>query len=172
MAKKEKYNVTGMTCAACSAAVEKNVKKLKGVKNISVNLLQNNMSVEFEEGELTQEDIIKAVKDAGYGASNADESNSKSKSKSSIIDEEFRTLKTRLVVSIIFSIPLFYLSMGHMVGWPLPNFFLGSENAISLAFTQFLLTMPVMIINRKFYTIGFKTLWKRSPNMDLSLIHI
>ncbi|MDW7668022.1 MAG: heavy metal translocating P-type ATPase [Bacillota bacterium] len=171
MAKKEKYNVTGMTCAACSAAVEKNVKKLKGVKNISVNLLQNNMSVEFEEGELTQEDIIKAVEDAGYGAYSADESKTNTKSKSSTIDDEYRTLKIRLIVSIIFTVPLFYLAMGHMAGWPLPGFFLGTENAINFAFTQFLLTLPVMIVNRKFYTIGFKTLWKRSPNMD-SLIAV
>jgi len=171
MAKKEKYNVTGMTCAACSAAVEKNVKKLKGVKNISVNLLQNNMSVEFEEGELSQEDIIQAVEDAGYGASNADEPKTNTKSKSSAIDDEYRTLKIRLIVSIIFTVPLFYLAMGHMAGWPLPGFFLGTENAINFAFTQFLLTLPVMIVNGKFYTIGFKTLWKRSPNMD-SLIAV
>jgi len=171
MAKKEKYNVTGMTCAACSAAVEKNVKKLKGVKNISVNLLQNNMSVEFEEGELSQEDIINAVEDAGYGASSADESKTNTKSKSSAIDDEYRALKIRLMVSIIFTVPLFYLAMGHMAGWPLPGFFLGTENAINFAFTQFLLTLPVMIVNRKFYIIGFKTLWKRSPNMD-SLIAV
>ena len=171
MEKKEKYNVTGMTCAACSAAVEKNVKKLKGVKNISVNLLQNNMSVEFEEGDLSQEDIIKAVEDAGYGASSTEDTNSDKKSKSSSIDEEFKVLKLRLFVSIIFTVPLFYLAMGHMAGWPLPTFFLGSENAINFAFTQFLLTLPVMIVNRKFYIIGFKTLWKRSPNMD-SLIAV
>ncbi|MFO7887610.1 MAG: heavy metal translocating P-type ATPase [Eubacteriales bacterium] len=171
MAKKEKYNVTGMTCAACSAAVEKNVKKLKGVKNISVNLLQNNMSVEFEEGELSQEDIIQAVEDAGYGAYSEDESKTNAKPKSSVIDDEYRTLKIRLIVSIIFTVPLFYLAMGHMAGWPLPGFFLGTENAVNFAFTQFLLTLPVMIVNRKFYNIGFKTLWKRSPNMD-SLIAV
>ncbi|MBG0763567.1 MAG: heavy metal translocating P-type ATPase, partial [Tissierellales bacterium] len=166
MAKKEKYNVTGMTCAACSAAVEKNVKKLEGVKDISVNLLQNNMNVEFDESVLTQEDIIKAVEDAGYGASSTEDKKSKSKTKSSTVDEEFQALKLRLIVSIIFTLPLFYLSMGHMAGWPLPSIFLGSENAVTFAFTQFLLTLPVMIINRKFYTIGFKTLWKRNPNMD------
>jgi Cu+-exporting ATPase len=166
MAKKEKYNVTGMTCAACSAAVEKNVKKLEGVKDISVNLLQNNMNVEFDESVLTQEDIIKAVEDAGYGASSTEDKKSKSKAKSSTVDEEFEALKVRLIVSIIFTLPLFYLSMGHMAGWPLPSIFLGTENAVTFAFTQFLLTLPVMIINRKFYTIGFKTLWKRNPNMD------
>ena len=166
MAKKEKYNVTGMTCAACSAAVEKNVKKLEGVKDISVNLLQNNMNVEFDESVLTQEDIIKAVEDAGYGASSTEDEKSKSKTKSSTVDEEFQVLKIRLIVSIIFTLPLFYLSMGHMAGWPLPSMFLGTENAVTFAFTQFLLTLPVMIINRKFYTIGFKTLWKRNPNMD------
>ncbi|MFZ7131800.1 MAG: heavy metal translocating P-type ATPase [Eubacteriales bacterium] len=166
MAKKEKYNVTGMTCAACSAAVEKNVKKLEGVKDISVNLLQNNMNVEFDESVLTQEDIIKAVEYAGYGASSTEDKKSKSKTKSSTVDEEFQALKLRLIVSIIFTLPLFYLSMGHMAGWPLPSMFLGTENAITFAFTQFLLTLPVMIINRKFYTIGFKTLWKRNPNMD------
>src|SRR6056297_3208540 len=110
MTKNEKYNVTGMTCAACSAAVEKNVKKLEGVKNINVNLLQNNMSVEFEEGKLTQEDIIKAVEDAGYGASSESESITNKKSQSSAVDDEYKALKIRLIVSLIFTVPLFYLA--------------------------------------------------------------
>ena len=124
------------------------------------------MSVEFDDNVLTQEDIVKAVEDAGYGASNLDSKKKKSLTKNSAVDKEYKNLKFRLIVSILFTLPLFYISMGHMAGWPLPSFFMGYKNAINLAFTQFLLTIPVMIVNRKFYTIGYKTLWKRNPNMD------
>ena len=169
--KKEKYDVTGMTCAACSLAVEKNIKKLDGVDNISVNLLQNNMNVSYDENKLTREDIVKAVENAGYGAYTHSDGSAKTSTSTNPAEEEYLNMKKRLIVSLIFTIPLFYLSMGHMAGMPLPDFFMGYKNALNLAFTQFLLAMPVVIINSKFYTVGFKTLWKRSPNMD-SLIAV
>lgn len=169
--KKEKYDVTGMTCASCSLAVEKNIKKLDGVDNISVNLLQNNMNVSYDENKLTREDIVKAVENAGYGAYTHSDGSAKTSPSTNPAEEEYLNMKKRLIVSLIFTIPLFYLSMGHMAGMPLPDFFMGYKNALNLAFTQFLLAMPVVIINSKFYTVGFKTLWKRSPNMD-SLIAV
>lgn len=168
--KNDKYNVTGMTCSACSLAVEKNVKKLEGIEEVNVNLLNNNMSVKYDHDKLTEADIIKAVEDAGYGA-NLVGINKKVSEKETKIDDEFANMKKRLIISLIFTIPLFYISMGHMMGWPLPGFFHGVENAINLSFTQLLLTLPVVIINNKFYKIGFKTLIKRSPNMD-SLIAV
>ncbi len=169
--KKEKYDVTGMTCAACSLAVEKNIKKLDGVDNISVNLLQNNMNVSYDENKLTKEDIVKAVENAGYGAYTHSDGSAKTSTSTNPAEDEYLNMKKRLIVSLIFTIPLFYLSMGHMAGMPLPDFFMGYKNALNLAFTQFLLAMPVVIMSSKFYTVGFKTLWKRSPNMD-SLIAV
>lgn len=167
--KKEKYNVTGMTCSACSLAVEKNVKKLDGVEDINVNLINNNMNVKYDESKLSKEEIIKAVQDAGYGANLSE--GKKSAAKENKNEDEFTSMKRRLIVSLIFTIPLFYISMGHMAGMPLPAFFIGIENSINFAFTQLLLALPVVIINSKFYKIGFKTLIKRSPNMD-SLIAV
>ena len=169
--KKEKYDVTGMTCAACSLAVEKNVKKLEGVDDISVNLLQNNMNISYDENKLSKDDIIKSIENAGYGASRHLSSGSRSTTRINPAEEEYQNMKKRLIVSLIFTIPLFYLSMGHMMGLPLPGIFIGYKNALNLAFTQFLLALPVAIINGKFYKVGFKTLLKRSPNMD-SLIAV
>ena len=173
--KKEKYDVTGMTCAACSLAVEKSLKKLDGVDNIAVNLLQNNMNISYDENKLTKDDIVAAVENAGYGASkHLDEINaahSKTESIKNPAEKEYDEMKRRLIISLVFTVPLFYLSMGHMMGLPVPMFFMGYKNALNLAFTQFLLAMPVAIINSKFYKVGFKTLIKRSPNMD-SLIAV
>lgn len=173
--KKEKYDVTGMTCAACSLAVEKSLKKLDGVDNIAVNLLQNNMNISYDENKLTKDDIVAAVENAGYGASkHLDEINvahSKTETIKNPAEKEYEEMKRRLIISLVFTVPLFYLSMGHMMGLPVPMFFMGYKNALNLAFTQFLLAMPVAIINSKFYKVGFKTLLKRSPNMD-SLIAV
>jgi Cu+-exporting ATPase len=169
--KKDKYDVTGMTCAACSLSVEKNVKKLDGVTDISVNLLQNSMNVSYDESKLSEADIIKAVEDAGYGAFPSADTGRKKESSKNPAEEEYREMKNRLILSLIFTIPLFYISMGHMYNWPLPEFFMGHKNAIIFAFTQFLLTLPVAIVNSKYYKVGFKTLIKRSPNMD-SLIAV
>ena len=160
-----------MTCAACSLAVEKSVKKLDGVKGVNVNLLQNSMDVEYDENFLGQTDIVRAVEDAGYGAFSKTGKPGTVSSGKNPVKEEYENMKKRLISSAIFTFPLFYLSMGHMAGWPLPNIFMGPKNAVNLAFTQFLLALPVAVINRQYYTKGFKTLIKRSPNMD-SLIAV
>ena len=187
---KERFDVTGMTCSACSSHVEKSVGKLTGVENVSVNLLTNSMQVEFDENKLDTAGIIKAVEDAGYGAAVKDghaksgtktsgQSDSQDNSGLSAVEQNVKNMKKRLIVSLIFWIPLMYVSMGHMIyQWlniPMPpftmNFLHGNENAITYAFTQFLLLLPILIANQKYFKNGFKTLWHRSPNMD-SLIAI
>ncbi len=164
----EKFNVTGMTCSACSAHVEKSVKKLNGVKSVNVNLLQNNMHVDFDETAVSVDDIINAVVSGGYGASVAGKEQEKKDNK---IDNEISNMKFRLIVSLVCLVPLMYISMGHMWGWPFLNVFHGAENGITFAFTQMLLTLPIMYVNRKYYITGFKTLFHGAPNMD-SLIAI
>ena len=164
----EKFNVTGMTCSACSAHVEKSVKKLDGVKSVNVNLLQNNMHVDFDETAISVDDIINAVVSGGYGASVAGKEQEKKDNK---IDNEISNMKFRLVVSLVCLVPLMYISMGHMWGWPFLSVFHGAENEITFALTQMLLTLPIMYVNRKYYITGFKTLFHGAPNMD-SLIAI
>lgn len=165
--RKETYDVTGMTCSSCVRHVEKAVEKQPGVKKVTVNLLKNSMVVDYDENKLNQAEIEHAVSDAGYGANlrskNADltkdtEENSAQK--------EYESYKRRLIWSVIFTVPLIYLSMGHMLGWPLPFFFLGTTNAITFAFTQFLLLLPVVYLNRSYFINGFKSLFKGTPNMD------
>ena len=169
---KQKFKVTGMTCSACSAHVEKAVRKLPAVSAVSVDLLGGSMQVEFDDSKLTREQIITAVADAGYGAAlpNAAGTNPAAPAVNSM-EEELKGMKRRFIASLCFLTPLFYLSMGHMMGWPLPGLFLGTENAMIYALTLFLLTVPIMVINQKYYRVGFKTLWHRSPNMD-SLIAV
>ena len=164
----EKFNVTGMTCSACSAHVEKSVKKLDGVKSVNVNLLQNNMHVDFDETAVSVDDIINAVVSGGYGASVAGKEQEKKDNK---IDNEISNMKFRLIVSLVCLVPLMYISMGHMWGWPFLNVFHGAENGITFALTQMLLMLPIMYVNRKYYITGFKTLFHGAPNMD-SLIAI
>ena len=164
----EKFNVTGMTCSACSAHVEKSVKKLNGVKSVNVNLLQNNMHVDFDETAVSVDDIINAVVSGGYGASVAGKKQEKKDNK---IDNEISNIKFRLIVSLVCLVPLMYISMGHMWGWPFLSVFHGAENGITFALTQMLLTLPIMYVNRKYYITGFKTLFHGAPNMD-SLIAI
>lgn len=164
----EKFNVTGMTCSACSAHVEKSVKKLDGVKSVNVNLLQNNMHVDFDETAVSVDDIINAVVSGGYGASVAGKEQEKKDNK---IDNEISNMKFRLIVSLACLVPLMYISMGHMWGWPFLSVFHGAENGITFALTQMLLTLPIMYVNRKYYITGFKTLFHGAPNMD-SLIAI
>lgn len=164
--KKETYDVTGMTCSACSAFVDKSVRKLEGVFEVNVNLLANSMQVEYDEGITNDDKIIQAVIGAGYGARvKVDYADKK------LEQAEIRKAKTRLLVSLIFSIPLVYIAMGHMFGWPLPDFFLGDEHILNFALTQLVLVIPVMVVNKKYFIGGFKTLFKGSPNMD-SLIAI
>ncbi len=161
----EQYNVTGMSCAACSSRVEKAVSKVPGVTSCSVSLLTNSMGVE---GTATSGEIIKAVQDAGYGASlkgAAGVQASASAAEEALEDHETPVLKRRLIASVGFLLVLMYFSMGHMMwGWPLPAWFDGNHVAMGLA--QLLLAGIVMVINQKFFISGFKSLWHRAPNMD------
>ena len=162
----EQYTVTGMSCAACSARVEKAVSGVKGVTSCSVSLLTNSMGVE---GTASAEEIIAAVREAGYGASLKKGSNHQTAQLSSgedaLKDRETPVLKKRLLASLGFWLALMYFSMGHMLwGWPLPPFFDG--NHVAMGLLQLLLTVIVMVINQKFFISGFKSLWHRAPNMD------
>ena len=167
----EKYNVTGMTCAACSARVEKSVSALPGMQQCSVNLLKNSMVVRYDDRQLTDAQIIQAVEKAGYGASlqQAGGKQTAGQARTGAADaarQEYLKMRRRVIWSFVFTVPLFYISMGHMMGWPLPGFFLGSENAMIYALTLFLLVLPVALINGRYYRQGFKTLLHGSPNMD------
>lgn len=177
--KHETYQVTGMSCSACSARVEKAVSKLEGIEKASVNLLTNSMQVDYDETVLTGQAIIAAVVDAGYGASlagrQAGTKNSPSQaSPSNAAEQEVKQMKRRLLWSIVFLIPTVYIAMHQMLtshlGIPVPSaisaVFDGPENAISFAFAQFLLILPIMYLNRKYYINGFSNLLRGAPNMD------
>jgi len=170
----KKFDVTGMTCSACSAHVEKSVGKISGIEAVSVNLLNNSMTVQYDETGIDENTIIRAVQNAGY---NAFVHTGKAEAAVNIskpvdhVQNEIAQMKTRLLVSIVFSIPLLYIAMGHMFGFPLPGILEGHENALTFAFSQFLLVLPVVAVNSKYFRAGFKTLFKGSPNMD-SLIAI
>lgn len=156
------FDVTGMSCAACSARVEKTVNALQGVTSCSVSLLTNSMAVE---GEASDNDIIKAVTDAGYGAKLKGAAKSAEPHEDALADKDTPVLKRRLFSSLGFLIVLMYISMGHgMWGWPLPRAL--GDKALALALSQLLLTVIVMVINQKFFTSGFKALWNKAPNMD------
>ena len=164
----EQYIVTGMSCAACSTRVEKAVSKVPGVTSCSVSLLTNSMGVE---GTATEQEIIKAVKDAGYGASKKGEGAAKAQPAQALAgedmlkDRETPVLKRRLIASVGFLIVLMYFSMGHMMwGWPIPGFM--KDNHVMMGLLQMLLTIAVMVINQKFFISGFKGLLHRAPNMD------
>lgn len=160
----KQYNVTGMSCAACSTRVEKAVTKLEGVTACSVSLLTNSMGVE---GEVAPETVIRAVEEAGYGASlkGAEKKQSVSEQEDALKDRETPLLKKRLFSSIIFLIILMYISMGHMMwNWPLPAFFM--DNHVAMGLLQLLLTGIIMVINQKFFISGFKSLFHKAPNMD------
>ena len=161
----EQYQVTGMSCAACSARVEKAVSHVPGVTFCSVSLLTNSMGVE---GSASPQDIIKAVEEAGYGASlkgSDSQQSSASQAAEALADHEIPILKKRLIASVGFLLVLMYFSMGHMMwGWPVPQWF--EHNHVAMGLLQLLLAGIVMVINQKFFISGFKSLWHRSPNMD------
>lgn len=171
---KKTFDVTGMTCAACSARVEKATKKVEGVSSVAVNLLKNSMEVEYDGSPETIAKISESIDKAGYGAFPRGERDENSGSAAPISDsapvvrakQEEKTVKVRLIVSLVFTIPLFYLSMGHMFGWPLPGVFLGDQNVMVFALTQFLLLIPVLFVNCKYFSGGFKSLIHGAPNMD------
>ena len=179
---KGKFDVTGMTCSACSSRVEKCVSKLEGVDEVSVNLLTNSMQVKYDEKIIKEQGIIDAVVHAGYGASPAENDNgfgssvlaehsegntgSPGENRKNPVQEHLEYMKKRTFWSFVFLIPLMYVSMGHMIGVPLPGFLHGTVNAVAFAMTQFLLCLPVLYINRKYFTKGFSTLFHGAPNMD------
>ena len=177
----DKFDVGGMTCAACQAHVDRAVSKLDGVQSVAVNLLAGSMLVDYDPAQVSPDDICTAVDRAGYSASPVDAgtgtagSNGSTQASSGAAHMESPTkkleaaasaMRTRLIISIVFLVPLFYIGMGHMLGWPLPFFFLGTTNAITFAFTQFLLLLPVVYLNRSYFINGFKSLFKGTPNMD------
>lgn len=179
--KEEQFDVTGMTCSACSARVEKAASKLQGMESVTVNLLTNSMKVQYNEEDLDTNTIIKAVEHAGYGASPAEkgtagqqEDREESRNRHNLAGQELKQMRGRLILSIVFLVPLMYLSMGHMMqmdlGVPAPAFmerlFFGTENAIAMVFGQFLLLLPILYANRKYFSVGFKSLLHGGPNMD------
>ena len=162
----KQFNVTGMSCAACSSRVEKAVRKVPGVANCSVSLLTNSMGVD---GTASAQEIIQAVEQAGYGASEKCASNqaqtNMQDAEKQLEDHETPKLKRRLFWSLGFLLVLMYVSMGHMMwGWPLPGFY--ADNHVAMGLTQLLLTVIIMVINQRFFISGFKALWHRAPNMD------
>lgn len=164
----KKFDVSGMTCAACVANVTRAVKKLDGVMDANVNLMTNSMKVSYDENKVNDNKIISAVEKIGYGAKVTGEKVSKENKKG---DDREGHLKNRLIYSLVFMFILMYVSMGHMIHLPIPGIFHGREGAIIFAFTQFLLALPIVYINREFYISGFRGLKNRAPNMD-SLVAI
>lgn len=212
--KKQTFEITGMTCSACSSRVEKTVSRLPGIKKASVNLLTNSMMTEFDEAVVDIPDIVAAVKRAGYGiaaagstaknrldnrgnrggatqnagargsfrgaassmstatiAARTEESQAAKTEAASLVDQELTHMRFRLIVSFAFLIPLMYVSMGHMMGLPLPGLLTGMENAVAYGLTQLLLCLPILYVNQNYFRMGFKTLFHGAPNMD-SLIAI
>ena len=167
----DKLKIGGMTCAACVAHVEKSVNKLEGIESVRVNLLNHQMLVKYDEKKVSTAQMIQAVEHVGYQAEMWHQSNNQ---ETSIEQEELialENIKKRLIGSSCFMLPLFYLSMGHMMGWPLPNLFHGLENSMIFGLTQLLLVLPIIGLNRKYYQVGLKALFKRAANMD-SLIAV
>ncbi|MCL1981967.1 MAG: heavy metal translocating P-type ATPase, partial [Clostridiales bacterium] len=166
------FDVTGMTCSACSARIEKSVAKLEGVGEVAVNLLTNSMSVVFDTERTNAEQIAKTVENIGYGAvPKTDSAKKQAAQPEGSARSDAMAIQNRLVVSLCFAAPLFYISMGEMLGWPLPAFLTGMGNAMIYAFTLFLLTLPILFAGQKYFQAGFKNLFHLAPNMD-SLIAI
>ena len=158
---KRKYDIIGMTCSACSAHIDKAIRHIDGIQSVNVNLLSNFMVVEFDEDKVNDALIMKTVEEADYKAM-PEKTEVQQTTQNESIDEK----KKSLILSFVFLIPLFYISMGHMMGAPLPDILLGHENMMVFALTQLFLTLPIMYINRGYFQRGFKSLWHKSPNMD------
>ena len=163
---KQRFRVGGMSCAACSAHVEKSVSAVPGVSSVQVNLLAGSMAVEYDENACDAQTIIKAVESGGYTAAVDDGRQISAPAQSPQADEALKEMKTRIIVSAIFMLVLMYFSMGEMIGLPLPSYAAGMDGMFNLALTELLLTLPIVIINRKYYINGFKTLLHRAPTMD------
>ena len=170
------FDITGMTCSACQARVEQAAASVSGVESAVVNLLKNTLDIECEDSAKVTALVVAAIEKAGYGAfprlaqggaaASSASSSAASASKQNVAAQEAARVKLRLIVSFCFTVPLFYLSMGHMFGWPLPACFLGDQNLMVFALTQFLLLLPVIFVNFKFFRVGFKTLAHKAPTMD------
>ncbi len=171
--KKEQFDISGMTCSSCSSHVEKAVNKLDGIKTVNVNLLSNSMNVEYDEKIVNNDVIINAVKNAGYGASIKSVKAKENKAQENVTDN-IKNMKHRLILSLVFLIPLMYIAMHNMLyeifKIPIPNIikntFRGTQNALVFSLTQLLLVLPIVYINRNYFIVGIKRLIKRSPNMD------
>ena len=161
MTQKQKFAVKGMSCSACSAAVERAVKALDGVEKADVNLMAGILVCEYNSDQTSETVIIEAVTKAGYSASLFDKNTSKSANQ-----EKYTAMKPRLIISLSFMLALMYLSMGHMISLPQPAFLAMSNHPLAFATAQLLLSLPVLYVNRKFFIVGFRALWHRSPNMD------
>ena len=163
---KQRFRVGGMSCAACSAHVEKSVAAVPGVSEVQVNLLAGSMVVQYDEGACDAQAIIHAVESGGYTAAVDDGKQQAARTQSPQANDELKEMKTRIIVSAVFLVILMYFSMGPMIGLPLPGFVSGTGHAFALALVQLLLTLPICIVNRKYFINGFKTLWHRAPTMD------
>lgn len=164
--KKELFDITGMSCSACSSRIQKAVSALQGVQEANVNLLKNSMSVSFDEAALSPADIMDVVTHVGYGAAPHTRQKSGKAGTRDNTSDELHQMKVRLCVSLLFTLPLLYLSMGHMLHLPLPELLLGTPHALAYALTQLLLAIPVIFVNFKYYRVGMKTLAAGAPNMD------
>ena len=169
--KRESYEIEGMTCTACANAIERGLDKVEGVEKVSVNFATEEMNIEYNDQMLKEEDIYSQVEKVGYKVVEKEHTKTMTSKKESPAKKHEAAMKKRLIVSAIFTLPLFYIAMSPMIGLPNPPFLSGIENVLILALTQFLLTIPVMIMGKEFFRVGFKTLVKRSPNMD-SLIAV
>ena len=160
------FDISGMSCAACSARVDKTVSSLNGINTVNVNLLKNNMTVEYDESVLGSDDIIRAVEKSGYGASLPAKADSLKKGIVNTASDDAKKLLFRVIISAVFTEILSYISMGGMWGLPMPAFLTGTDNLGILAFTEFLLTLPVIAVNNKYFTKGISSLFHAAPNMD------
>lgn len=160
---KQQFRITGMSCAACSAHVEKAVRSLVGIQEVQVNLLSGTMSTVYDDLQLNDQQIIDAVRQAGYGASQYNQQQSSSTTNT---QDELGIMRNRIIISSIFLILLMYISMGAMMGLPQPSWLEGTKNASNFALTQFLFTIPIIWINKKYYVNGFRSLFHRAPTMD------
>ena len=163
---KQRFRVGGMSCAACSAHVEKSVSAVPGVSTVQVNLLAGSMAVEYDEAVCDAEKIIAAVVSGGYTAAVDDGKQQSAPAQDAQADEALGEMKKRIIVSAVFMIVLMYFSMGEMIGLPLPSYAAGMDGMFALALTELVLTIPIVLINRKYYINGFKTLLHRAPTMD------
>ncbi|MCF8020168.1 MAG: heavy metal translocating P-type ATPase [Vallitaleaceae bacterium] len=168
----KKFDINGMTCTACALTIEKQLGKMEGVQSVAVNYATEQMQVTYDDKQLDIKAIQDAVVKVGYEAIDASkEEHQEDKDASSKAEKHLKYMERRLIISLIFTVPVFYLAMGPMVGLAVPSFLAGDMNILTMAFTQMLLTIPVMLVGEEFYRVGFKTLIKRAPNMD-SLIAV